>query len=46
MTNNQAGVELVEKLTGIRAICPTDQDAEVKLMSILREKLPSFLVNS
>lgn len=46
VTNNQAGVELVEKLTGIRAICPTDQDAEAKLMSILREKLPSFLVHS
>jgi hypothetical protein len=40
VTNNQAGVELVENLTGIKAVCPTDLHAEDKLISILKEKLP------
>jgi hypothetical protein len=40
VTNTTAGVEFVEKLTGIQAICPTDDHAVEKLMPILREKLP------
>lgn len=39
VTNTTAGVEFVEKLTGIQAICPTDDHAVAKLMPILREKL-------
>ncbi len=40
VTSTTAGVELVEKLTGIPGICPTDDHALAKLMPILREKLP------
>jgi hypothetical protein len=39
VTNTVAGVELVEKLTNIPAICPTDENGKLKLMSILQKVL-------
>ncbi|MGK7924924.1 MAG: hypothetical protein AB4290_06640 [Spirulina sp.] len=39
VTDTTAGVELVEKLTGLPAISPTDDRAVAKLMPILQEKL-------
>jgi hypothetical protein len=39
VTNTTAGIELVTKLTGIPAICPTDEQAIEQLMLILKDKL-------
>jgi hypothetical protein len=41
-TSTTAGIELVEKLTGIKALSLSDRESISKLMDILKEKLSPF----
>jgi hypothetical protein len=44
VTNTIAGVELVERLTGITAICPTEERAALKLKPILEKAIAKIVV--
>ena len=39
VTDTKAGIKLVNQLTGLEAICPTDEHAVEQLMPILKDKL-------
>jgi hypothetical protein len=43
-TSTTAGIELVEKLTGIKALSLSDRESISKLMNMLKEKLSPFLL--